>query len=135
MIIEHRRLYDVNFSQKVTVTQHGMLPVDECVHSIGRTTAGVFTGLAGFPSLRPVVPSALFLPFTFDIAGGDQGCVSDKREQVYYLLFHKIETCCPLYDYQFTKSTTITTRRQADRVAVKAKAPPLWTSKVRARPG
>lgn len=69
MIIEDRSLYDVNFSQKVRVTQHGMLPVDECIHSIGRITAGVFTGLAGFPSFRPVLPSALSLPFTFDTAG------------------------------------------------------------------
>lgn len=63
---DYRRQYKMeNIKQKITAMQHGILPVGECIHLIGMTTAGVFTGLAGFPSFRPVLPSALSLSFTF----------------------------------------------------------------------
>lgn len=61
-------MYDVNVFNMIAIIQHAMLPVGECRHSIGRTTAGVFNSLAGFSSFKTLLSSALSLAFTFNTA-------------------------------------------------------------------
>lgn len=58
----------MNVFKMIVITKHTVLHVGECIYSIGRTTAGVFNGLDGFPSFRALLPSALSLAFTFDTA-------------------------------------------------------------------